>query len=350
MPFIAPTLEELKARARAEVSIRLQVGPLLDQDIRAIFSDTVAGMANLLHGHLDYLGQQIIPDTAEAEFLERWANIFGLVRISAVPAVGSVSFSGNDGAIIPAASVLRRSDGVEYSTDVAGTISGGTILVPVTATTNGAATDAPAATNLTMTSPVSGVNQVAVVDGAGLDGGADRETDAALRVRLLEVLQQPPMGGSAADYVAWAKLVPEITRAFTAAALFGLGTVGVAIMTDDADTGPLPTVGKVAEVQAKIDELKPVTADVTVFAPVAVNLDPTIQLIPDGADIRVSVESALRELVRLEGGPGLTISRSRILEAISTAKGAIASVVTLPASDVTVTAFQIHQLGTITWV
>ena len=47
-----------------------------------------AAVAHGLYGFLDYLSQQIIYDTAETAYLERWASIFGINRKAAAKATG----------------------------------------------------------------------------------------------------------------------------------------------------------------------------------------------------------------------------------------------------------------------
>ena len=74
-----------------------------------------------------------------------------------------------------------------------------------------------------------------------MSGGTDTETDDELRVRLLDRLSAPPMGGDAEDYVVWALSVPGVTRAWSAPNEMGIGTVTVRFMHDlRASTGGFP--------------------------------------------------------------------------------------------------------------
>jgi len=350
MTFTVPTLAQLRARVRSEIESRLAVGPLLDDSILAVLGEAVAAQAHLLHGHLEHISRQVIPDTADSEFLVRWASLFGVVRIGATGAAGPVAFTGSDGVLIPAGTIVRREDGTEFSTDVDGTIAGGTVSIAVSASALGASSNTAAATALAFLSPIAGIDAGSVVDTGGIVGGLDTETDAALLARLVEALQLPPMGGSLADYSVWAKEIAEVTRVWAVGAQFGLGSVGVAFVTDDAATGPIPIAGKVSEVQDHLDVEKPVTALVTAFAPTALDLDPEIQLIgTDTPEIRTAIQTALDDLVRTIGGPSITIPLSKISEAISNANGEEDHLLISPVADVTTTATQVHQVGTITF-
>ena len=62
-------------------------------------------------------------------------------------------------------------------------------------------------------------------------------------------IQNPPMGGSEADYVRWAMAVPGVTRAW-AAVEQGIGTMTVRFLMDDMypDNYGLPTAADIQEV------------------------------------------------------------------------------------------------------
>ena len=88
-----------------------------------------------------------------------------------------------------------------------------------------------------------------------LTGGTDTETDEQLRARILHRIQNPPMGGAAADYVAWALAVPGVTRAW-AAPEQGVGTITVRFLMDDlrADNDGWPEPDDIQAVADYIDK------------------------------------------------------------------------------------------------
>ena len=103
-----------------------------------------------------------------------------------------------------------------------------------------------------------------------MTGGADQETDDELRVRVLDRIRKPPMGGDADDYVAWALSVAGVTRAWCSPLEMGMGTVTVRFMCDDlrASNGGFPNASDVAAVQAFLDTVRPVAVkDIFVLAP-----------------------------------------------------------------------------------
>ncbi len=181
MPFNRPTLSDLIERDRADIDARL---PGADSKLRRSTLDVLArmhaGALNGAYGFIDWVSRQIFPDSAEAEELARWAGIWGVTRKAAAPAAGAVALTGVNGSVVPVATPLIRSDGVEYRTVAEAEIALGVASVTVEAVEAGLSGNADAATRLTFVSPVAGVQALAIVEVGGLGGGADEEDDDAL--------------------------------------------------------------------------------------------------------------------------------------------------------------------------
>jgi uncharacterized phage protein gp47/JayE len=355
MSFVRPTLTKLISRARSDIQTRL---PGADANIRRTVEDILArmsgGMAHSLHGHLVWLSKQLMPDTAEAEFATRWASIYGLTRTAAVAAAGDLTITGVNTTVCPAGTEWETSDGVLYTQDEDATISGGSATASVTASEGGADGNQIVGTVLSLVSPVSGIDSDSVAIGTGITGGVDEEDDAALLVRTLLRIANPPKGGGPTDYEQWALEVAGVTRAWEYPNLDGLGTVGLYFVFDGND--PItPTVGEVATMQAYLDTKAPITADVNVYAPTLQTVDFTIELDPGGlgadtAAIRASVQAELEDLILRTGTTdGMTLLLSQINEAISLATGEVDHTTAVPAANVTVPLGSLAAMGTITW-
>lgn len=354
MPFPRPILEDIIARTEQELATRLGIGALLRRSILGALARALAGASHLLHGHLDWIARQVFPDTAEAEHLARWASVWGVVRKPASAWGGVVRFTGTNGSTVPSGTLLQRDDGEEYQTTADATIAGGLADAKVAALEVGAGPNVPAGASLSLTSPVPGVQPTATVQAAELSDGADVETDDELRERVLERIQAPPHGGAAWDYTAWALEVPGVTRAWAFPLHLGPGTVGVTLATDGALGGPIPDAGKVAEVQAYIDERRPVTAAVTVYEPVERAITAQVALNPDSLALRAAVEDSLRDLIRREAVPGGTLYVSHVREAISTTPGEFDHALELldgeAPADLELDASELGTLGEVAWV
>lgn len=350
MSFPRPTLSALRELARNEVAARLPgADPALRRSAIMVLAETLAGLAHHQYGYLDFIARQVIPDTAEGEYLDRWCRMVGLQRKPATAAAGSVTFTGTDGTAIALGTRLTRGDGVTYATTQAGTIAGGSATLPVEAEAAGEGGNVAAGAALTLMTAVPGLLGTVTVATGGLSGGGPEEDDAPLRERLRARLATPPAGGAAHDYIAWALAVPGVTRAWVFPFARGAGTVNVSFVMDGR-VNIIPTAGDVAEVQAAIDEQRPVTADVLVYAPTPVALDITITgLNPDTLAVRQAIEAELLAFLRRDAAPGGTIRRSRLIEAISRAAGESWHTLTVPAADVAHAAGEMPVLGTVTY-
>ena len=346
--FNRPALPELIQRVRNDVLSRLATDDVLRRTDAEVYARVMGGVAHGLYGFIEWLSKQVIYDTAEAEYLERWCSIWGINRKVAAPAIGTVTFTVQAGSLIPSGTLLQALDGVQYQTSADATVSASTATASVTAVVPAAAGNRATGQNLTLVSPVVGVQSTAT---AGLlSGGADVETDDALRARLLARIQQPPHGGASYDYIAWALEVSGATRAWVYPAELGLGTVTVRFVRD-LDTTPIPDAGEVAAVQAYIDVRRPVTAQVTVLAPAAMPINFQIQgLTPSNATVQAAVQAELQDLLLRESVPGGTILLSHIRAAISAAAGETDYVLVSPAANVTNTTGNMSTMGTITWL
>lgn len=349
MPFARPTLAELVTRNEAELAGRLGLGALLPRSFLAAFARLIAGGSFLMLSYAEWRARQMLPATQEAEFLDGSGDLWKLPRKVATEARGPVTFTGNDGSSVPIGAELSRVDGARYVTTETGLVDDGEITLEVEAVASGFAGNAAEDTPLSLTSPISGIDTEAVVAAPGLAGGADAETDEQYRERLLERYAKPPAGGSQADYVHWTLEVAGISRAYVLTNLAELGTVYVTFAVDDDPLGPIPSPALVDQVQAYLDERRPLGARVTVFEPAAQALDPDIRVKPDTAAVRTAVEEQLKDLVRQRGGPGVVLTIGEIREAISTAPGESTHELVAPVADVEVADGALLTLGTITW-
>ncbi len=351
MPFEKPDLSTLVDAVETDIEARL---PGADARLRRsnlnVMARVLAGAGHGLYGFIDWAKNQHLVDTAEAEMLDRHGQVWKIDRIAATFAQGNANFAGSDGSVIPAGTGLQRSDGVEYTTDTEVAIVAGSATVAITATAAALGGNATAASAVNLISPIAGIDSGATVAVGGLTGGTDEENDAAFRARILDRIQAPPHGGADFDYVKWAKDQAGVTRAWVYPQELGLGTVTVRFMMDDTYGDGLPLVADVATVQTALDAERPVTADLTLVAPVAKLLAPEISgLNPVTQAVKDAIEAELKDLIRREAEPGSTLLISHIREAISIAAGEADHALVSPVADVTHANGEIAVFDSITW-
>lgn len=351
MPFERPSLSQIQERIRADIRSRLPgAQPEVRRSLLGVLADIEAGGIHGLYGYLDYLSKQLFPDTAESEYLRRWARIWRVTPAVAAAATGDVALAGNNGVVIPQGTRLQASGSAEYRTDEAVSIAGGTATVSVTAQAAGEAGNLVGGTELQLVSSLAGVEGTATVVAGGLTGGADAESDERLRQRVLERIQNPPHGGSEGDYIQWAlEAHPDVTRAWVYPNEMESGSVTVRIMTDEATADGIPTQEVLDAVYAYVESERPVTAVPYVVAPVAVPLDLQISIVPDTQDVRDRVEGAVRDFLRQDVEPGSTIFLSQLNGVIYIAAGESRHTLMSPVADIAHASNEIATPGVITW-
>lgn len=353
MAFVRPTLREIRDRLAADLLARLPQGDSQPAwSVPGVLARVWALVFHDLFGYAGFISRQIIVDTAESDYLERQAGVWGLTRAGEAVASGTAALSGTTGTVIPAGTILQDGEGRRFTTDAEATIAAGTAEPGITAEDPGGAGNLAADAVLALVSPIAGVSAAAVGAG-GLSGGADVESDDSLRTRLLQRIQEPPHGGAGHDYLGWA-LDREahgraVTRAWVYPQELGIGTVTVRFMMDDTYGDGIPLAGDVTAVQATIDQERPVTAAVTVLAPLAVPLDFEISIAPSTDAVKAAVAAELADLIAREAAPGGTLLLSHIREAISLAAGEYDHGLIAPAAAVVRATGEISTMGEITW-
>lgn len=345
MPFETPSLPVLISRTQGDLA-----GDSLRQSDAQVLARTLSGAAFGLYGYLDWIAEQILPDTADETTLERIAALrLHQPRKAAQAASGSVSYTAAAGAVLDAGTLLQTSDGRSYTVTVGGTTSGGTNTARIQALDAGSLGNGDAGLTLFPVQPVQGIGNTFTVLDPGLSGGVAAESIESLRARVISSYRIIPNGGSAADYETWALECPGITRAWCRGSYLGPGTVGLFVMRDN-DPVPLPDDGQLALVQAYIDPLRPVTAELHVLAPVLVPVTYTLRLIPDTTATRAAVEAELQDLHDREGGLGETLLLTHIAESISSASGEQDHLLVSPSADVPAAANQLLTFGGCVWL
>ncbi|MDP2786597.1 MAG: baseplate J/gp47 family protein [Pseudomonadota bacterium] len=347
MPYATPAYPAIRDAILRDVANQqpdAAVGPDSDLYIRA------AGIAAAVEGlymHQDWLSRQILPDLADADWLERHASLRGMTRKPAAYAAGTLTFSGTPGASIPIGTQARTVAGVVYATTLAAALDGaGAATLAAQAVEPGAAGNLVTGASLTLVSAPSGVNGTAI--GSAMTGGADIETDAELRTRLIDLIRNPPSGGAAHDYVRWAGEMAGVDLAWCYPLRRGIGTVDVVIMPEG---GGIPAPSLVTEVSDYIADLRPVTADVLVMGPTAVPVAITAALVLTGSVDLADIKAiATVELAAYFAGlaPGATAYRSQILAILATQTGVADVTLSAPAGNTTTLVDATHvQLATL---
>ena len=326
MPWSTPTLKEVRGLVRDNVRASLPgADASVPNSVLRVLSDTQGGLCHLTLQYVDWLALQLLPDTAETEWLDRHGEIW-LVnsdgtkgRKQATFASGIAAFNGVSGTVVPIGAQLDGPVGYETTAQI--TIGPGPSEAPVRALDPGSVGNMNEGDGLSLTSDIPGVDFVTVVE---MTGGVDTENDDDLRMRVLHRIQNPPMGGAQADYVTWALAVPGVTRAW-AAPEQGVGTITIRFLMDElrADDDGWPQPQDVQAVATYIDKMRPVTVmDCYVLAPIKTFVDVSIaNLVPSTTAAAGAIEASIEQMLHELAAPGQTIYAAWISYAIMNAPG-----------------------------
>ena len=318
MPWTTPSLRQVQTLVRDQVRANLEGADAnIPNSILRVLSDVAAAMCHLTLQMQDWLARQLLPDTAESEWLERHANMWlknvdGTTgRKLATLASGQVALTGVAWTIVPAGTRLVGEQTLEYETTEQVFLAAGNAATPTPARAldPGVGGNLAPGTTMTLLQPISGVNGSAFV--VVMDGGVDEESDDQLRSRVLLRIREPPQGGAAIDYEHWALSVPGVTRAWCYALEMGMGTVTVRFMMDElraAEDG-FPHQTDVDTVAAYLDQVRPVAIkDMFVVAPIRQTVNVEINgLVPDTLSVRAAINASLKAMILDRAEPGGTI-------------------------------------------
>lgn len=346
--FSRPSLPELITQIRNDILSRFQQDEVLRRTDAEVYSRATAAAVNSLYGFLDYLARNILPDLADEAWLYRHGQLKKCPRKDPVAASGWARWDGvGDGAAVPAGAELQRDDQVTFITTAGATEQSGVLRVPVECETPGAAGNTDDGTSLILVSPITGLSSKAVAD--TITGGDDIEDVETWRARIIDRWWYIPQSGADQDYIAWAKSVEGVSRAWVYRNYQGPGTVGVMIATDSY-TDPTPPQTLIDAVYNYIAPLSPVAGSrLYIFGPTIRRLNFSMSIYPDSPATRSSVISEMNAFLQRDGKPNGTLYKSRIDEVISVAAGESHHVLTDPAADIQLGDKELPVANTFTW-
>lgn len=123
MPLIFESFNVLSDQARAELRRQISaIDPTIFGSFARPFLDSAAALAYTNSLTIRDLEQQLFPQTAQGEFLDRWGGYEALARNPASKATGNVNLSGTNGTVIAAATLFDGANGLVYQSTSVTTI------------------------------------------------------------------------------------------------------------------------------------------------------------------------------------------------------------------------------------
>ncbi|MCI9156790.1 MAG: baseplate J/gp47 family protein [Lawsonibacter sp.] len=311
----------------------------------------LAAQVYALYVQADWVVRQAFPQTAEGEYLDRHAQLRSLERKPAVAAQGVVRFTAGEAAAaprdIPRGTVCMTTGLVRFETVRDAVLEAGALWadVPVRALEPGSAGNVSAGTIVSMAVAPMGVS--ACTNPQPCAGGADGETDAALRARVLESFKRLPNGANAAFYQQGALSFDQVAAAAVVSRPRGVGSVDVV----PATLAGLPGQELLEQLEDYFQARREIAVDLQVRAPKPVTVNIAVQVeCSQGQDqelVLPRVEQTLRDWFT---GKllGQDILRARLGSLIYSCEGVENYAISAPAADVRIQPDVLPILGTLT--
>lgn len=262
MPIQLPSLETVHSRL---VDAAKAAFPTYDLSRFNDFSKRlriVAGMGFQLNHHISVVSDDVLPDTAAGDQLDRHGFIWGVTRKAATPArkADALRLVGTSGSTFTIGDELVSQGGLRFQLNESGSIpAAGFLDVDVVAIDTGEQTKLDAGEVLSFLSPPAGIETEAELQLDLDEDGTDQESDGAYRVRILNKIQQPAMGGNANDWAQWVLDFDGADFAYVYPERGGAGTVHyVALHVGSGSVRPFTTLEN-SELRASVDLERPVS-------------------------------------------------------------------------------------------
>lgn len=251
-------------------------------------------MARMDAMEIQPIPNHVLLDTAEGEYLDRKALDYNEIRNPATVAVGTLVFTGEAGAAIPLGTEAMGGAIAFRTTFEAKMDSSGSCSVPAECQRAGPDGNVEANTITALRVSVMGIRTVNNPE--PFMGGTAAESDDSFRQRIYEKIRRPITSGNRNHYIYWAKQVSGVGGAkCLGAEVCGAGKVKLIILSDSFGIPDHPIL---ENVQAYIEEERPVGPEVTVVAASPANVHVQITVKLSGGYQTDTIQAAVRNILQ----------------------------------------------------
>lgn len=251
--------DETAAQYRRDYKLRnpgALTGPGTQPDLDARL---IADQVMPLYNDAKLIGDGIDEEKAIGVKLDAVAERLGLKRTPAVGGSGFVTLPNSTpgGTIFSGDEIFESNSGLRFRCTVTAAYGAGD-QVPIRGLDTGPGTNLKSATVMQWRSPRPGIPANAIVfedvNGNGITGGANEQSDEQLREVVREHKRNPPAGDNDANVQRVVQATPDVAveRAFTYPAILGPGTTAVCFTLRPGKPGGarIPNPAQIAAVQA----------------------------------------------------------------------------------------------------
>lgn len=322
MSLNTPTTQQIADNIVSQMSASLgQSIPLLPKSFIRVLAKVLAGVFIILYKYGGFVAQQQFVRTASAsptEFngvtatpLVEWGRQIGVgdpIAATRAELLVNITVTNQTGTLPSGSQLINSATGVTYITIGAVALNAPVVQATIRAVADQAGGDGSgeqgnmaAGQTLSFANPLANVSRTVVVDSQTVTG-ADAETTASYRQRVLDRFQQRPQGGAYADYRAWATEVAGIANAYPYTSVLP-GQVDVYVESATEIDG-IPTPAQLSAVADSIEfddgglaSRRPANAFVNVLPITRSGFDVVVQglAVANQAAVEASITTAVEE-------------------------------------------------------
>ncbi len=247
------------------------------------------------------------------------------------------------------------------TTPATGTItaSANFATVAVQSSETGASTNLDSGTPLTLDTPITDVNDSAIVTFSAIGGGTDIESDADLQKRIDTAYKFPVAFFNKAQIEQICYSVPGVTRVKVQEITPAIGQVTIYFLRDNDTDSIFPNASEVSQVVEAINAIRPAhvdPADVIIASPVGVSVPIVIDsLVPATSSMRAAIQARLADYFRNDVNVGTSITLVALNSIIfrttdpTTGNPVTSFSITTPSATTSIASNELAVLGTVSF-
>jgi len=285
--LIVSTRDQIREKYLRDFRLRMPLADVREGTEPYNRASAIADTMVSVHYNARQIADATLFERSRGARLKKKAAELPLSPLPAAGATGQVKITASDGGTsIPVGRRgLYKPASLVFEVTVGGTYASGD-AVPIKAVDTGPQTSLPIGAVIEWSNPPPGLGPIATVlesvNGQGLTGGRNAETDEEFSARCLRRLATPAASGNEAEYIEAIEDVEShgipVSKGFVYPCWAGPGTCAVAftVRPDQSNGTRIPTAAQNAAIQGSIEgrfpgDDHPVTIDI-VSQPVAVQL------------------------------------------------------------------------------
>lgn len=215
-----PTIAQLEASIIA--NLEAEFDATIDDEGKAMLRATaavLAGQLKLLYLSIGATQKNIFPDSCDDETLTRFGYIkLNRQKFQPIPGQYTVSVTGTASTTIPAQTTFKSDDdslnpGILYILDNDYTMPGSSGSITVRALTAGEDGKLEVGNTMTLTAPISGIDEQGTVTAEVIEPLTEETTDD-YREAIVNAYRLEPQGGAASDYRLWASDAQGVEKVY----------------------------------------------------------------------------------------------------------------------------------------